>query len=65
MIGLKSWTIEDRLTHSLEFEKAFDTPPHELPKSKLFSYGIGGKTLKWIDSSLLQTTTSCCKWSKI
>ena len=34
----------------LDFEKAFDTPPHELLKSKLFSYGygIGGKTLKWI-----------------
>ena len=29
----------------LDFEKAFDTPPHELLKSKLFSYGIGGKTL--------------------
>ena len=24
-------------------------PAHELLKSKLFSYGIGGKTLKWID----------------
>ena len=29
-----------------------NTPPHELLKSKLFSYGIGGKTLKWIDSFL-------------
>ena len=36
----------------LDFKKAFGTPPHELPKSKLFSYGIGGKTLKWIDSFL-------------
>ena len=36
----------------LDFEKAFDAPPHELLKSKLFSYGIGGKTLKWIDSFL-------------
>ena len=36
-------------TFILDFEKAFDTPPHELLKSKLFSYGIGGKTLKWID----------------
>ena len=36
----------------LDFEKAFDTPPHELLISKLFSYGIGGKTLKWIDSFL-------------
>ena len=37
-------------TFILDFEKAFDTPPHELLKSKLFSYGIGGKT--WIDSFL-------------
>ena len=33
-------------TFILDFEKAFDTPSHELLKSKLFSYGIGGKTLK-------------------
>ena len=39
-------------TFILDFEKAFDTPPHELLKSKLFRYGIGGKTLKWIDSFL-------------
>ena len=32
-------------TFILDFEKAFDTPPHELLKSKLFSYGIGGRTL--------------------
>ena len=36
----------------LDFEKAFDTPPHELLKSKLFSYGIGGKTIKWTDAFL-------------
>ena len=36
----------------LDFEKAFDTSPLELLKSKLFIYGIGGKTLKWIDSFL-------------
>ena len=30
-------------TFILDFEKAFDTPLHELLKSKLFSYGIGGK----------------------
>ena len=39
-------------TFILDFEKAFDIPPHELLKNKLFSYGIGGKTLKWIDSFL-------------
>ena len=30
----------------LDFEKAFDTPLHELLKCKLFTYGIGGTTLK-------------------
>ena len=39
-------------TFILNFEKAFDTPPHELLKSKLFGCCIGGKTLKWIDSFL-------------
>ena len=40
----------------LDFEKAFDTPPHELLKSKLFGYGIGGKTLRWTDSFLCYRT---------
>ena len=41
-------------TFILDFEKAFDTTPHELFKSKLFSYmyGSGSKTLKWTDSFL-------------
>ena len=39
-------------TFILDFEKAFDTPPHELLKSKVFGCCIGGKTLKWIDSFL-------------
>ena len=39
-------------TFILYFEKAFDIPPHELLKSKLFGCGIGGKTLKWTDSFL-------------
>ena len=39
-------------TFILDFEKAFDTPPHELLKSKLFSYGICGTTLKWINTFL-------------
>ena len=33
-------------------KKAFDTPPHELLKSNLFSYGIIRKTIKWIDAFL-------------
>ena len=39
-------------TFILDFEKASDTPPHELLKSKLFSYGIGSKTLIWTASFL-------------
>ena len=39
-------------TFILDFEKAFDTPPHELLKSKLFGCGKGEKTLKWIESFL-------------
>ena len=33
-------------TFILDFEKAFETSAHELIKSKLFSYGTGGKTIK-------------------
>ena len=47
-------------TFILDFEKAFDTPPHEL-KSKLFRHGIGGKALNWINA----LTVSCCKWCQI
>ena len=39
-------------TFILDFEKAFDTSPHELLKSNLFGCCICGKTLKWIDSFL-------------
>ena len=53
MIWLKSWTIEDRLTHSYWILKRHLIHPlMNSFKSKLFSYGIGGKTLKWIDSFL-------------
>ena len=45
---LNNWGQVD--TFILDFEKTFDTPPHELLKSKLFGCGKGGKTLKWIDS---------------
>ena len=57
----------------LDFEKAFDTPPYELIKSKLFSYGISGKTLKWINVFLcyrqqrvvvngVKSDGPCCIW---
>ena len=51
-IGLKSWITADKLTQLswTSFEKAFDTPSHELLKSKLYGYGIDGKTLKWIEA---------------
>ena len=39
-------------TFMLDFEKAFDTPPHKPLKSKWVSYGIDSKTLKWIGSFL-------------
>ena len=52
-------------TFILDFEKAFDTPPHELLKSKLFSYGIGGKTLKWIDSFLFFLKKRVLSWKTI
>ena len=41
-------------TFILDFDKTLDTapPPQELLKSKLFSYGIRGKTMKWIDAFL-------------
>ena len=53
MIGLKSWIIENRLTHSYWILKRhLIHPPHELLKSKLFSYEIVGKTLKLMDSFL-------------
>ena len=39
-------------TFILDFEKAFDTPPHKFLKCKLHGYGISGKTLVWIDSFL-------------
>ena len=38
-------------TFILYSKKVFDTPPHELLKCKLHSYGISGKKV-WIDSFL-------------
>ena len=41
-------------THLLFFQssKGLRYKPHELLKGKLFSYGMGGAMLKWIDSFL-------------
>ena len=39
----------------MDFEKAFDTPPPPLMNYlnvSYYGYGIGGKTLKWVDSFL-------------
>ena len=36
----------------LDFEKAFDTVPHELIKSKLHGMGVNKNILNWIDSFL-------------
>ena len=52
----------------LDFEKAFDTPHHELLKT---SRQIVKLWNRWQDIemdrflSMFQTTTSCCKWRKI
>ena len=45
-------------TFILDFEKTFDTPPHELLKSNLFSYGIGGTVLRPLLFSLYITYIS-------
>ena len=51
MIGQKYWTKKIQIdTFILDLEKTFDTPPHELLKSILFSYGTGGKTLEMINA---------------
>ena len=52
-------------TFILDFEKAFDIPPHELLKCKLYGYGIGGKTEQDRFFSLFQAAASCSKWNKI
>ena len=44
--------VLDNDTFKLDFENAFDSTPHELLESKLFSYGIGGTALKWINAFL-------------
>ena len=51
-------------TFVLDFEKDFDTPNHEILKSKLFGNGIDGKTLGWIGSFLCYRTQNR-SWSII
>jgi hypothetical protein len=36
----------------LDYEKAFDKPPHDMMLYKLEAYGISGSLLKWIKSFL-------------
>ena len=50
--ALNDWAKILDKGRQVDFEKALDTPPHELLQCKLYGYGIGGKTLKWIDSFL-------------
>ena len=42
----------------LDFEKAFDTLPHELPKSKLHQYGVSKQVLNWISAFLCNRSQS-------
>ena len=52
-------------TSFLDFEKAFDTPPHEFLNNKLFDCGIWEDTEMDRFFTVLQTTANCCKRSKI
>ncbi|XP_065654968.1 uncharacterized protein LOC136081568 [Hydra vulgaris] len=40
----------------LEYEKAFDTPPHDLMLHKISSYGISNMLLNWINSFFSKRT---------
>ena len=66
MIGLKSWTIEDRLTHSYWILKRHLIHPF---MNSLKANCLTMESWQNIEMdrffSLLQTTMSCCKWSKI
>ena len=47
---INDWVQILNTSGQADIGKAFDTLPHELLKSKLFGYGVGGKTPRWIDS---------------
>src|SRR5260221_14259333 len=55
----------------LDFSKAVDTLPHERWKSKLWGYGIRGRTLSWIDAFLadrrqrVQINGCRCIWAPV
>ena len=50
---INDWAKKARLTLLYWIlKKAFDNPANELLKIKLFSYGIGGTTLIWINAFL-------------
>jgi len=36
----------------MDFEKAFDTVPHKRLISKLLSYSVNGKLIKWVNAFL-------------
>ena len=52
MTGPKAWIRAGKLILSFWTSKKLRQYPHELLKCKLYNYGIGRKTLKWIDSFL-------------
>ena len=57
LLCLEQWTktLDDGMSVDVayfDYAKAFDKVSHRLLKSKLRSYGIGGKLLKWIEDWL-------------
>ena len=42
----------------LDFEKAFDSVPHELLKAKLYSLGVSRQVINWVDNFLSDRSQS-------
>ena len=47
----------------IDFQKAFDSVPHERLLKKLYSYGIQGHLLGWIRNFLTNREKSSFKWN--
>ena len=61
LVALEDWTRALDEGHDLDiiyldFQKAFDTVPHQRLLKKLSAYGVQGKVLRWIESFLVGRT---------